>query len=180
MLALRKYLTKPRSSPLALYGGLGALYGAGAMSLIRLGLRRAGLLDKMVPQALTEWASQKLGVEPPGVPAGHPAADQLLHLVYSVTWGALASPVLFATGRRRPFWIGGMFGLGLWAIGPMVLFPILKIARPAWKSSTTENLTDIGTHLIYGLAVQLVTEEAVRQRERGASSDLTRHLARVG
>jgi uncharacterized membrane protein YagU involved in acid resistance len=73
-----------------------------------------------------------------------------------------------------------MFGLGLWAIGPMVLFPILKIARPAWKSSTTENFTDIGTHLIYGLAVQLVTEEAVRQRERGASSDLTRHLARVG
>jgi len=150
------------------------------MSLIRLGLRRAGLLDKMVPQALTEWAAQKLGVEPPGIPAGHPAADQLLHLVYSVTWGALAAPVLFGTGRRRPLWIGGMFGLGLWAIGPRVLFPILKIARPAWKSSTTENLTDIGTHLIYGLAVQLVTEEAVRQRERGASSDLTRHLARVG
>src|SRR4029450_3865230 len=60
------------------------------------------LIDKMVPQALTEWASQKLGVEPPGFPAGHPAADQLLHFVYSVTWGALAAPVLFATGRRRP------------------------------------------------------------------------------
>src|SRR4030095_11754280 len=56
----------------------------------------------MVPQALTEWASQKLGVEPPGVPAGHPAADQLLHFVYSVTWGALAAPVLFATARGRP------------------------------------------------------------------------------
>ena len=180
MLALMEYLTKPRRGRLALYGGLGALYGAGAMSLIRLGLRRAGLLDKMVPQALTEWASQKLRVEPLGISAGHPAADQLVHLVYSVTWGALAAPVLFATDRRRPLWIGGMFGLGLWAMGPMVLFPLLKIARPAWKSSTTENLTNVGTHVLYGLAVQLVTEEAVRQRERGASSDLTRHLSRVG
>jgi hypothetical protein len=180
MHVLTEYVTKPRRGRLALYGGLGALYGAGAMSLIRLGLRRAGLLDKMVPQALTEWASQKLRVKPLGMSAGHPAADQLVHLVYSATWGALSAPVLFATGRRRPLWIGGMFGLGLWAIGPMVLFPLLKIARPAWKSSTTENLTNVGTHLLYGLAVQLVTEEAVRQRERGASSDLTRHLARVG
>jgi hypothetical protein len=102
MLAFTEYLTKPRRGRLALYGGFGALYGAAAMSLIRLGLRRAGLIDKMVPQTVTEWASQKLGVEPPGVPAGHPAADQLLHFVYSVTWGALAAPVLFATGRRRP------------------------------------------------------------------------------
>jgi hypothetical protein len=112
MLAFTEYLTKPRGGRLALYGGFGALYGAAAMSLIRLGLRRAGLIDKMVPQALTEWASQKLGVEPPGVPAGHPAADQLLHLVYSVTWGALAAPVLFATGRRRPFGSEGCSVLG--------------------------------------------------------------------
>ena len=140
MLAFTEYLTKPRRGRLALYGGFGALYGAAAMSLIRLGLRRAGLIDKMVPQTVTEWASQKLGVEPPGVPAGHPAADQLLHFVYSVTWGALAAPVLFATGRRRPLWIGGMFGLGLWAIGPMVLFPLLKIARPAWSSSDRKSV----------------------------------------
>jgi hypothetical protein len=98
MLAFTEYLTKPRGGRLALYGGFGALYGAAAMSLIRLGLRRADLIDKMVPQALTEWASEKLGAEPPGVPAGHPAADNLLHLVYSVTWGALAAPGLFATG----------------------------------------------------------------------------------
>jgi uncharacterized membrane protein YagU involved in acid resistance len=95
-------------------------------------------------------------------------------------WGAFAAPVLFATGRRRTLGIRASFGLGLWALGPLFLFPLLKIARPAWKSSTTENLTDIGTHLIYGLAVQLVTEEAVRQRERGASLDVIRHLARIG
>jgi hypothetical protein len=180
MLGLTEYVTRPRRGPLALYGGLGALYGAAGMSLVRLSLRRVGLIDKMVPQALTEWASQKLGVEPPLAPAGHPVADQLVHLAYSLMWGVLAAPLLFATGRRRTLGIGATFGLGLWALGPMFLFPLLKIAPPAWKSSTTENLTNIGTHLIYGLAVQLVTEEAARQRERGASSDVTRHLARIG
>jgi hypothetical protein len=180
MLGLTGHVTKPRRGRLASYGALGALYGAAGMSLVRLSLRRAGIIDKMVPQALTEWASQKLGVEPPGVPASHPVADQLVHLGYSVTWGALAAPLLFATRRRRMLGIGATFGLGLWALGPMLLFPLLKIARPAWQSSTTENLTDIGTHLIYGLAVQLVTEEAARQRKRGASSDVTRHLARIG
>ena len=180
MLAPTEYITRPRRARLALYGALGALYGAAAMSLIRLSLRRAGLLDKMVPQALTEWAANKLGTEPPVVPAGHPVADQLVHLGYSVAWGGVAAPVLFAAADRRNLGIGSLFGLGLWAIGPMMLFPLLKIARPAWKSSATENLTDIVTHVVYGLAVQLVTEEAARQRERGASSDITRHLARVG
>lgn len=165
---------------LALYGALGALYGACAMSLVRLGLRRARLIDKMVPQAVTEWAARAMNMEPPGVPAGHPAADQALHLIYSVGWGALAAPVLFRSGRRRSLGVGGLFGLGLWALGPMLVFPMLKIARPPWRSSAVENLTNIGTHLVYGLGVQLVTEEMARQRRRGPSSDLTRHLTRVG
>ena len=179
MLALADYFVKPRRGRLALYGGLGALYGAGAMSLIRLGLRRAGLIDKMTPQAVTEWAARKLDLEPPIIPAGHPVADQTVHLTYSLAWGAIAGPILFGR-RRQSLAIGSLFGLGLWALGPMVLFPLFKIARPAWKSTPAENLTDIGTHVIYGVAVQLVTEEAVRQRKRGRSSDLIRHLARVG
>jgi hypothetical protein len=180
MLGVSEYFTRRRRGRLALYGGVGALYGGGAMSLIRLGLRRAGLIDKMVPQAVSEWASRKLGVEPPGIRAGHPIADQLVHLTYSAAWGAVAAPVLFGTRRRRSLAIGGLFGLGLWALGPMILFPLFKIARPAWKSTPTENLTDIGTHVIYGVAVQLVAEEAVRQRRRGPSSDVLRHLVRVG
>src|SRR5262245_13665724 len=52
---------------------------------------------------------------PPGIPAGHPIADQLVHLTCSVAWGAIAAPVLFGTGRRQSLAIGGLFGLGLWA-----------------------------------------------------------------
>ena len=69
--------------------------------------------------------------------------------------------------RRQSLAIGSLFGLGLQALGPMVLFPLFKIARPAWKSTPAENLIDIGTHVIYGVAVQLVTEEALRRRSAG-------------
>jgi uncharacterized membrane protein YagU involved in acid resistance len=173
----------PRRNPkhsrfgrLALYGALGASYGAGAMTLIRIGLIRAGLLDKMVPQAVTEWALAKMRV----TSLRHPACDQLVHLLYSITWGGLAAPALFGGWRRRSLAVGGTFGLGLWALGPLVLFPLLKIAPPAWKSSRTENLTDIGTHRIYGLAVQLLTEEFARQRPRRPTLDVERFAARVG
>jgi uncharacterized membrane protein YagU involved in acid resistance len=176
MLIPRRGPTESGLRRLAFYGALGASYGAGAMTLVRLGLWPVGFIDKMVPQAVTEWVSHELEVDPPD----HPAADQLLHLIYSITWGALAAPVLFGRTRRRSLGIGATFGLGLWAIGPLVLFPLLKIARPAWKSSKAENLTDIGTHLIYGLAVQLISEEFSRQGQRRATSDTERLLARVG
>ena len=102
MLGLSEYFTRRRGR-LALYGGVGALYGGGAMSLIRLGLRRAGLIDKMVPQAVSEWAARKLGVEPPGLPVGHPVADQLVHLTYSLAWGAaLRGPNVSFIDARLP------------------------------------------------------------------------------
>lgn len=180
MLPLRAHLIRPGLGRLALYGALGALYGSGAMTLVRLGMRRAGLIDKPVPQAVEEWVSHELEAEPPGKSAGHFAAEQLLHLGYGLIWGALAAPALFAQRRRRTIGIGAILGLGTWAIGAAGLFPLLQIARPAWKSSAAENLSNIGAHVIFGLAVQLLSEEAARQGHRGATTDATRHTARVG
>jgi hypothetical protein len=176
MFGLRRRVPERRRGRLAFYGVLGALYGGGVMTLVRLGLHRAGLIDKMVPQAVTEWLSHELDVDPPR----HPASDQLVHLGYSATWGALAGLALFGQGRRRSLGVGAAFGLGLWALGPLVLFPLLKIAPPAWRASTAENFTDIGTHVLYGLAVQVVSEEFARQGSRCATSDLERYAARVG
>lgn len=171
--------TKPGLGRLALYGAFGAIYGSGAMTLVRLATRRGGLVDKMVPEAVVEWAARKLGTERLGE-AGHFTAHQLLHLAYGTAWGGLAAPALFARRRRQPLGVGAIFGLGTWALAAFAMFPLLRIARPAWKSSTAENTTNIAAHLLFGLAVQLLTEETVREGQRGATSDVTRRLARVG
>ena len=179
MLPLRAPLIGPGLGRLALYGALGALYGSGAMTLVRLGMRRAGLIDKPVPQAVEEWVSRQL--ESRNHRARAPAISQptVTALGYGLIWGALAAPALFAQRRRRTDRDRSYPRLGTWAIGAAGLFPLLQIARPAWKSSAAENLSNIAARVIFGLAVQLLSEEAARQGHRGATTDATRHRARV-
>ena len=179
-LALTETLMRPPRTRVALFGALGALYGSGAMTLARLVMRRAGYLDKTVSQTIEEWALHELDVPGSGDGPRHFAVDQLLHILYGMMWGATTSPALFAGRRRRPLWLGSTVGLATWAVVALGMFPLLRIARPAWKSSTAENLTNIATHVMFGLAVQILAEEAVREQRRGAASDTERHLARVG
>ena len=168
-----------RWTRLALFGALGGLYGAGAMSVIRLTLHRAGVIDKMVPQAVEEWISHRLSSDPPGGKLGRQLTDQALHMAYGVTWGALAAPLMVAGARQRSLWSGGVFGAALWLLGTAVLFPWLRIARPVWKAGAGENVANLAAHLVYGTAVQLVAEELVRQKNRRRTSDEERRESKV-
>jgi hypothetical protein len=171
---------KPGFATAALAGAVGGLYGAAAMSVLRLGLHRAGLIDKMVPQAVEEWISERLIIDPPGGQAGHHVADQLLHLAYGASLGALAGPMLSGREARGGLWRGAAFGLASWAFGMLVLVPALRVARPAWRAGPLENATNIAVHLVFGWAIQLVVEEPARQGKRGRSSDAERMGNRVG
>jgi hypothetical protein len=44
------------------------------MSVLRPGLYRAGVIDKMVPRAVEEWISDRQNTDPPGGKAGHNVA----------------------------------------------------------------------------------------------------------
>ena len=98
-----------------LAGAVGGLYGVAAMSVLRLALHRAGLIDKMVPQVVEEWISDRLNTDPPGGQAGHHVADQLLHLGYGASLGALGGPML--SGREPAVGCGAERPSG-WRAGP--------------------------------------------------------------
>ncbi len=168
------------SATAAMAGAAGGLYGAAAMSVLRFALHRVGVIDKMVPQAVEEWLSDRLNTEPPGARAGHQVADQLLHLAYGANLGALAGPMLSGRKARGGLWRGTGFGLASWAFGMLVLMPALRVARPAWRAGPLENATNIVAHLVFGVATQLVVEEPVRQRNRTRTSDAERMGDRVG
>jgi hypothetical protein len=170
---------KPGLATAALAGAVGGLYGAAAMSVLRLGLHRAGAIDKMVPQVVEEWISDRLHIDPPGGKAGHHVADQLLHLGYGASLGAIAGPVLNSGEGRGGLWRGAAFGLASWALGMLVLVPALRVARPAWRAGPSENAINIAAHLVFGWAIQLVVEEPARQN-RGRTSDAERIGHRVG
>lgn len=89
-----------------LAGAVGGLYGAAAMSVLRLGLHRAGIIDKMVPQAAEEWISDRLNFDPPSGRAGHQVADQLLHLGYGAGLGALGGPMVSGRETRAGYGAG--------------------------------------------------------------------------
>jgi hypothetical protein len=161
-------------------GAVGGIYGAAVMSVLRLGMRRAGVIDKMVPQVAEEWLAERLGTSPPGGRAGHHVADQLLHLGYGAAWGAISGPLLAGGAGRRPLWRGAAVGLGVWAFGMLAAFPSLRVARPAWQAGAIENATNIGAHLLYGLAVQLLADEPPRQADHRRTSDAERAATRVG
>lgn len=163
-----------------LHGAIGGAYGAGAMSVLRLAMYRAGVIDKMVPQVMQEWMRNRTGVETSGgSKTSHHIVDQLLHLGYGVALGAACGPILAGRGRKG-LWFGAGLGLGLWAVAALGMFPLLRIARPAWKSRLGENATNIAAHLIYGVAVQLLTEEPPQQPDRHSTSDAKRRATRVG
>jgi hypothetical protein len=180
MLTMLEQFIRPGLARRVIYGAVGGLYGAGAMTAMRLGTRRAGIIHKMVPRAVEEWVTHRVEAEPPGGSPGHFVTDQLLHLAYGVTWGGLAACTLFGGSRRRHLGTGAAFGLGLWAIGSPALLPLLGVARPAWKSSVAENVTNIAAHVLFGLTVQVLTEEAARQGKRRPTSDAARRMTRVG
>jgi hypothetical protein len=60
----------------AVYGAIGGATAAAAMTVLRLGARRAGLIDLMVPEAV-EHGSTLHGAQPCQHPALRSATDQL-------------------------------------------------------------------------------------------------------
>ena len=161
----------PNSRPkTALYGAIGGLYGSAAMSVVRLAARRRGLIDKMVPQAVEEWATARAGVEPPGGAAGHHILDQVMHLGYGAAAGALYG-ALHGTGSRRPLASGARFGGLVWLIGAGALFPLLNIARPLWRARGRENVVNLAAHLLYGISLQLVAAELSAPGDRRPTRD---------
>jgi hypothetical protein len=149
------------------------------MTVMRMTAHRMGWIRQMVPQSVEVWAlDEKLGLPRRPAALDH-LADQVLHLGYGATAGALYAA---AVGRGPRSLAGRGLGLGLplWAFGNLVLLPGLGIAKPAWRSRPSETAVNVAAHLLYGLATALVTDELESQKRRQPRSyPRTRH-ARLG
>jgi len=146
-------------------GFVGEMIGASVMTVIRMTAHRAGLIDKTVPQAMTETLSRRVRPLPGGTP-GHQAIAELLHLGYGALWGAGAA--LSFRDRPTPA-AGALFGL----------VTLLRPTRPPWRATPGEAVVNIAAHLAYGLTTALVVDELAEQRRLGPTSDRERHAARV-
>jgi len=90
------------------------------------------------------------------------AVDHLLHFAYGATWGALFG-ALAGRSQGSPTLRSVVLGTGLWGFGSLVLFPALRIGRPAWESGARENGVNLAAHVAYAAITVFLTEELARQ-----------------
>jgi uncharacterized membrane protein len=88
--------------------------------------------------------------------------NNAMHAAYGTQWGL---PFGLAVGSR----CGGpragdgvALGLAVWAIG-LAELPALGLAPPPWKQSPADLATDLGFHLVYGLATGAAYEAFAAQ-----------------
>ena len=161
------------------YGALAGSIGAASMVPLRLGARRLGLVQKTVPQAIEEALAARAGVSRGSPKELHHAADQLLHLGFGATLGAVYG---VATRRRRHSAItrGLGFGVAAWLFGTGVVVPALGAARPLWRARPLEVLVNLAAHVVYGISTALVADELALQANHRPSPDQERHRQHVG
>jgi predicted membrane-bound mannosyltransferase len=154
-------------SPLtrAVHGALAGIDGAATMTVLRVLAQRAGIVDVTVPQKAEQWLRRTSGRRLRAHPGAYRIVERALHLGYGAAWGALFGLVAGGEHHRSARSIVA-FGACQWAFGSMVLFPLLRIGRPAWRSSARENAVNIGAHLLYAAVTALVTEGLSRQPAR--------------
>ncbi len=79
-----------------------------------------------------------------------PVLNNVMHVAYGTSWGALYGIV--AGSRRRADRPRGIaFGLVVWGAS-LVELPAMKLAPPVWEYPPPSLASDVGFHLVYGVA----------------------------
>lgn len=79
-----------------------------------------------------------------------PLLNQVMHWAYGTGWGVAYGLV---AGTRRPGALrgGAAFGAAVWG-SSLVELPAMRLAPPVWEYPPRQLASDVGFHLVYGIA----------------------------
>jgi len=161
-----------------IYGAMSGSLAAACMTVIRMAARRHGIIEKTVPQAAEEWLAHRTGIGRDAHPVVHHLADQGMHMMYGA---ALGVGYAVATRTRTQTLAHGLgYGLATWFAGSWLLLPLLGAKQAPRRRLGSETAVDLLAHLAFGAATAIVTEQLLMQPNRGPTTDVERHIARVG
>jgi hypothetical protein len=140
------------------YGGVlrgmtAGLVAAGVMSAVRLLARRAGLIDRMVPQVLQERAAGAAGVDLPGGTAAHQLVAEAMHHGVSLAAGGVLGAVTTTPGLAT----GVAYGLAIWVVDALGLLPALRVQRVGGRA------VDVVAHGLFGATLAFAMRELASQ-----------------
>jgi hypothetical protein len=85
------------------------------------------------------------------------------HLTYGSLWGTLYG-LLQSSYRTPPALFGPLYGLVVWAVGPALLVPAMKLMRPPSEEPPLRTAMMIAGHIAYGTALAEIVEQWERKR----------------
>ncbi len=137
-------------------GAVAGLVGTTLMTAAMVLLKKAGMAPgKLAPREITENLEQKLGVRSYLSEPAFEASWLMLHFGYGTMSGvgyALTQKVF--NREERPFLIGLVFGILLWALGYCGWLPLIGLYPPPTRLSKRKIGAElIMTHLVYGTSV---------------------------
>ncbi len=80
---------------------------------------------------------------------------RFVHFAYGSFWG-MSYGILQNRRPRRPLVAGVAHGLFIWALGPALLVPAMKLAPAPTKATSVRNVVNVVGHLIYGVTIAAV------------------------
>ncbi|HKH77726.1 MAG TPA: hypothetical protein VKA51_12275 [Rubrobacteraceae bacterium] len=140
----------------AIYGALGGLGGTVALSGLRQGLARAGLVQKTAPEQVVDRLDE-LGLTADWPPEARRALAVAAHLAYGVGTGA----VLGLLRRRRggvseEAAVGSALALLAWGAGWSTWLPLAGVHEPPWEQETPRVLLPVLDHAVFGAVWALI------------------------
>lgn len=89
-------------------------------------------------------------------------AGMAVHLAYGSAWGSLYG-VVQASVRWPPGLLGAGYGLLVWAVGPALLVPAMRLMRAPTEEPPLRTAMLVTGHVAYGLALAAAFEAMERE-----------------
>jgi len=89
-------------------------------------------------------------------------AAPLAHYSFGAGVGAIYGAVV-GDRRRGLFTRGATFGAAVWLLADEVAMPLLRLSRPTTERAFEKHVQSFVTHIVFGVAAELVRARAVRR-----------------
>ena len=142
-------------------GSAAGVAATGAMSLSMLAGQRAGLVDKLAPERITEAVLDTVGV--PRSESAENVATTANHFAYGAAGGALYAVVTRRAGGAGPL-SGVLFGLALFAASYEGWVPAFRIMPPVHQAGARRTTQLAVAHVVYGAPLGALVARLSRRR----------------
>jgi len=95
-----------------------------------------------------------------------------VHLAYGSLWGLIYG-MLQTTRTRRPLLSGATHGVFVWAFGPALLVPAMKIMPAPAKAPRGPSALGLAAHVMYGVTVAALFSRLAQKRTHDAAPALS-------